>query len=170
MQTCLTINTKRSEQVVHCILSSTGLVTGLLTGCGQKCGIIVRHYEWVNCAAKNTNCAANCAAVQFLISNVFGGAKWCFDWYSSLIKWWNWYSISWNNVVLFWCQISQRLQYVAYLPEKNTKLNNSLLPVLRNMENKSRQNVCQASCITSELSSRRIGVVNGKSETRILKS
>ena len=35
---------------------------GLLTGCGQNgelCGTMK-----VNCAAKNTNCVANCAAVN----------------------------------------------------------------------------------------------------------
>ena len=38
------------------------LYAGILTGCSQKWGI-VQHYE-VNCAAKKTNCVANCAAVN----------------------------------------------------------------------------------------------------------
>ena len=57
------------------------IYAGLLTGCGQKWGI-VRHCEGqlcgtvkVNCAAKTTNCAANCVAVNSSFQMFGGGAK-----------------------------------------------------------------------------------------------
>ena len=55
---------------------------GLLTGCGQKWGI-VWHYEGQLCGKKYQLCGKLCGS-QLLISNVLGGAKWCFDWYFSL--------------------------------------------------------------------------------------
>ena len=54
--------------------------TGLLTGCGQKWGI-VRHYEGQLCSKKDQLCGN-----QLLISKTLGGAKWCFDLYFSLFK------------------------------------------------------------------------------------
>ena len=45
-------------------------ITGLLTGCGQKLGI-VRHYEGQLCGKKDQLCGKLCGS-QFLISNVLG--------------------------------------------------------------------------------------------------
>ena len=59
-------------------------VTGIPTGCSQKWGI-VRHYKGQLCGKKDQLGGKLCGS-QFLISNVLGGAKWCFEWYFSLFK------------------------------------------------------------------------------------
>ena len=67
-------------------------LAGLLTGCGQKWGI-VQHYKGQLCSKKDQLCS-KLYSNQLLISNIFfwgGGAKWCFDWYFSLFKQWNQY-------------------------------------------------------------------------------
>ena len=47
------------------------LSTGILTGCGQKWGIM-RHYKGQLCGKKDQLCGKLCGS-QFLISNVLGG-------------------------------------------------------------------------------------------------
>ena len=51
---------------------------------GELCGTTK-----LNCAAKKYQLCHKLCGSQFLISNVLRGAKWCFDWYFSLFKWWN---------------------------------------------------------------------------------
>ena len=58
-----------SHQMADFVLPVT--LTGLLTGCGQKWGI-VQHYEGQLCGKKYQLCSKLCGS-QFLISNVFGG-------------------------------------------------------------------------------------------------
>ena len=108
------------------LLSSSSLSQGFWQGAAKNwelCGTMK-----VNCAAKKDQLCGKLCSSQFLISNVLGVAKWCFDWYFSLFKWWNqYYQLkSCIKVVLFWCQIGQR-QWHIYLPEKIYSPPNTLL-------------------------------------------
>ena len=51
-------------------------LTGILTGCGQKWGIM-RHYEGQLCGKRDQLCDKLCGS-QFLISNVLVGCKMVF--------------------------------------------------------------------------------------------
>ena len=67
------------------LIGTLAYLTGLLTGCGQKWGI-VRHYEGQLCG-KKYQLHGKLYGSQLLISNAFegGGAKWCFDWYRCIL-------------------------------------------------------------------------------------
>ena len=63
-------------------------LAGLLTGCGQKWGI-VRHHEGQLHCKKDQLCGKLCSKLcgnQLLISNILWSAKWCFDWYFSFLS------------------------------------------------------------------------------------
>ena len=133
------------------------LQSGLLTGCGQKWGI-VRHCEGQLCGKNYQLCGKLCGS-QFLISNVLGGAKSCLKYCIQI------YLPAYTNA-LFSPEISPGNQHAYYMhvgrflfiygvisiTSQNYEVEQLLLPVLSNMENKSRQNVCLTSCIISGFS------------------
>ena len=100
--------------------SNCWILYRILTGCGQKWGI-VRHYEGQLCGKKDQLCDKLCCS-QFLISNVLEGAKWCFDWYFSLFR--CRINIStWNNISCF-ILVSNRPKTMSHISSrKNTHSN-----------------------------------------------